>query len=925
MHKKNVKILIFFLFLLPISLLYSDGGYGIDIFMQSPKVIQRRPQEIFSAAFVVQNNSDKQDNFVQKIEAPDGFETIPMQLPTINLRPGQQTVEMFAIKIPDFAKPGVYEITYSLQGGSNPSLLGSATLTLEVLPVQSLEATLRSSQKHVFEGKSYTPELQIINLGNEKKKIALEITSSVGSQIEQSPKGPYTIAPSETLTIDLKVKVPKDVPEGRKDFLQCRVIDANTKVMLANHTLLTNVIVKGAGSDRFSKYNLIPTTATTVAGFQNGKKSVFINVQGSGALNKEQTESISYLFRIPIIQHTSVYRQLGGIPEKYYLSYRNPYFDLYGGDGVYQLTPLTITSRFGRGGSVACKTPKMEIGGLGVAHSSAVPQTEFGAYLRATPLEGLGIQGSYYNTKGRVRTTKIVDKDKANILSISADYYLKEFVRLQVEYAHSDVEKGDLSAQGFFIQSRGKPHKKVWYTFQKIYAPLGFFGYYNNQSQANASLGILITDRINILGSYQTYNLNLSKSREYETANKITRYLGEMTIATPIGMYISASYNTYSLRDFLSIGGYKTNYGSLRLSQTLKWFSMQAIADVGSYKSRYKDSLDRTWQNYSLYTYYRYKGMMYAIYGKWGYLVNLFSINWNQTYGASVNWNFDRFNLRFTYEQAHNKQALTRQYYLAKMSYRFKNKHVLDLYGNILKNFKLENIYRVMVSYKVPFGVPLGKNKERTKIQGRAYVQDRDIIRPMANAIITCNEYQTKTNRKGKYEFEYIPEGSYLLGMEDPVDGYISEEILPKEISMKEKQRVTYDIAFKRPSMLSGEIAYYGIDAGKEGMTELEKTQKAFENLDESGKFSKLGGAVANLTFICKKTKEIIEVRSSAKGVFNLQNLRAGEYKVRVAMEGLSNSYQIEHQEFDIDLLPGEERYLNLRVIPVKRSLKLME
>ena len=719
--------------------------------------------------------------------------------------------------------------------------------------------------------------------------------------------------------------MPLDVPVGRRDFLQCRVIDVNTGKQLAYHTLLTQIIHKGSTSDRFSKYNLIPTSATTVAGFQNGKKSVFVNVQGGGALNQEQTELISYLFRIPIIQHSSVYRQLGGIPEKYYLSYRSPAFDVYGGDGVYQLTPLTITSRFGRGGSVELKTPKMQIGGLGIAHSSAVKQTEYGAYIRCTPVKGLGIQGSYYNTHGHIRSVKFVDKEKANILSISADYSLKEFVKLQMEYAHSESEYTNLKDQGFFIQSRGKPHKRVWYTFQKLYAPLGFFGYYNNQSQANAALGISLTDRINIMGSYQTYNLNLTKDTDFETANKITRYLTELTYATPIGMYISASYNTYSLRDLFDIGGYKTHYGALRLSQTLKWFSMQAIAEVGNYKARFDSSLDRTWQNYSLYTYFRYKGMVYAIYGQWGYLANLFSIHWNQTYGASLNWNFHRLSLRLSVEQSHSKKALTRTYYLGKLSYRFKNKHVLDLFGNILKNFQNQNTYRLLVSYKVPFGVPLGKNKERTRIKGRVYREDNDIITPMADAIITCNQYQTKTDKKGRYLFEYIPEGNYFLSLEDESPGFVSDDLLPKEVALKKKQKVDCDLSFKRPCKLHGEIHYYGFEADSEGTSDFELKEKEYQHLDETGEYTKKGGAKAKLRLVCQQTKEVHEIMSNAKGAFQINHLRSGDYKVSVITGDLGNSYKVEQPDLQLNLYPGEERFLKLRIVPIKRAFKMLD
>ena len=168
---------------------FTDGGYGVRVFMQSSKSIQRRPDEIFSVAFLVQNTSNQADNFVQKIQAPEGWETIPTTLPTLNLGKGQQTVEMFAIKIPEYTQPGAYEIVYTMQGGEHPELLGSATLHVDVLPIENVEATLSSKEAAVYEGKQYHPRLTITNLGNEKKKSDLKSPPLLVERSMSLPKG----------------------------------------------------------------------------------------------------------------------------------------------------------------------------------------------------------------------------------------------------------------------------------------------------------------------------------------------------------------------------------------------------------------------------------------------------------------------------------------------------------------------------------------------------------------------------------------------------------------------------------------------------------------------------------------------------------------------------------------------------------------
>lgn len=912
------------------STLYGDGGYGVQVFLQSPKAVQRYPGEVFTLALLVQNISTKEDIFFGKIEAPNGWETIPTILPTYQLDPNENGLEIIGIKIPNGTPPGMYTITYTSQGTSNPSLYGSAQVVIEVLSVEKIEAQLSCRIESVFEGKTYEAECMLTNFGNASRELKLEALSSLDSKITFLPKSFITLKPGEIQNIKLKIKTHKGATKGRRDYIQLRVVDVKTGEEVAYQTLLTKVITYNQQQEDLSKYNRIPSSSTFVAGFQNGHKSIFINTEGSGSLDKENTKLFSYLFQVPIIQHTSIYRQIGGTPEKYYLSYSSTYFDVYAGDGVYQLTPLTMTSRYGRGGNVTIKTSKVETGSLGIVHSSAVPHTDVGVFLRVLPHQTLGIQGSYFYTHGRLGNEKLnrcVEKETANIVSISSDYILKDTIAIQAEYAGSRTDKTHLKGHSFFLQGRGRPHERFWIAFQKLYAPEDFFGYYNNQSQGNAALGVLVSNRINIMGSYQTYSLNISRNPIFLTANTMTRYIAEVTSSTPFGMYISGSYNTYSLRDrLLQDGGYITRFGAIRLSQAYKQFTLQSVAEVGSYSSRFDKALNRTWQNYDVYAYLRHKMQTYALYGKWGYLANLFSIQWNQTYGASLNLNFGSCDFKFSYEQSHSRSRVVKRYYLSNFTYRFKNHHVLDVYGNILKNFSHDNIYRLLVSYKIPWGLPLGRNKDKIRMRGRVYTEERGIIKPQAEAIITCNEYQVKTDKKGRYCFDDLRPGNYLLTLEDFPEGFIPDEFLPKKVEIETKDVSLGDIVLKKPCSIGGEIYYYNFE--EESISEEDpilRQLKTERNIGDITHYKQGAGAIVNIKLISKTTGEVIQIRSSASGLFNLHNIRSGYWKVELAMVDSSNSYELEESYIDLDLMPGEEKYLKLRVLPVKRALQMLD
>lgn len=167
--KGSLRLFIFFILSIFSSNLFSDGGVGLNVFLQSPKLIQRAPGEVFTIAFFVQNTSAKTDNFIGRIIAPDGWETIPSPLPTIYLKENQQTIQIFGVKIPKYAEAGQYEIQYELQGTSYPDLKGLASLSVTVLPVENLEMHLEKAKDNVFSGKTYTLDVSVANFGNKKK------------------------------------------------------------------------------------------------------------------------------------------------------------------------------------------------------------------------------------------------------------------------------------------------------------------------------------------------------------------------------------------------------------------------------------------------------------------------------------------------------------------------------------------------------------------------------------------------------------------------------------------------------------------------------------------------------------------------------------------------------------------------------------
>lgn len=910
MKRCTYFVLLFTFCLINGKLLFSDGGVGVQVFMQSPKTVQRHPGEMFTAAYFVENTSEKQDTFVSRLKAPDGWETIPSPLPTLSLKKGDRRLQIFGIKIPKFTPPGNYQIYFEVQGTSSPQLLGQAQMTVVIESVQKVEAKVSQRKNTIYSGKSYEVDLTLENLGNKTVNLEIDPKSSLDNSIKVLPSKKVTLKPGEIRQVTLKVKTYKELYVDRKDFVQIAITDANTHKQLTYVSSITQVFSSKSHVQDVPKYHYIPATATFVSGFENGKKSLFVNLEGHGSLNKEETEKLSFLVRVPVIQHTNVYRQLGGTPEKYFLNYQSPHFHIYGGDGVYQLTPLTMTSRYGNGGYLSLKTPKVQVGSLAAIHSSSVPQTDVGVFFKLLPHEYFSLQSSYYRADGRLAEQRLEGKNKADIYSLDAIYTYKDNVSLQGEWAYSHLETGDKSDQGFYLNGFWSPNSIININFQKIYAPKHFYGYYNNQSQGSASLTLTPYKRLSLIGSYNVVRTNLSNTPEFLTANKYKRYLAEATYTFPKGIFLSGSYNGIKINDQINNSGYSMQYGALRFSQSYKQWSLLLNGEYGLYTNHSSPSIDKAWQNYQAYLYFRLSGQTFNVYGRWGSIAQVDEITWNQTYGATYSIFIKPVKFKIDYEKNLKDSLPTKDYIYGKFSYEFKNKSTLDVYGNVLMNFDTPNIYRMLFSYTLPFGIPVKKNIYRTQVKGKVYIEDHGIIKPSAGSILTLNNAEQRAKKSGSYSFDYLKEGDYYLDIEGLEEGLITERPFPEKVSVKASQIIKKDVIVKKASKLNVNIGYYRIED--------ETTEKNYKYLFDKS-------ALASIKLINESTGEMYEKTADQEGDIFFDTLRPGLWSLEVMLKEKSNNYKLEEKNFTLELSAGETYHKTIRILPVVRKLKMID
>ncbi|MCH9632005.1 MAG: hypothetical protein S4CHLAM6_03280 [Chlamydiae bacterium] len=888
---------------IPTAFIQASGkGYGLYVQPMTSKALQAAPDEVLTLSFLIQNYSSKSDTFVTRMDLPKGWQTIPMDLPPVNLGSQGETIEIIAVKLPKDARVGRHVVKLTVQGTDNETLIGVAEVNIEVLAVDSLNSQLTVTTKHVVEGTGYKATLALTNNGNFKRDVTLAAQGVLLEKVNFEPSNRVEVDPGRTVKVNINVKTKSEKRNHSYDFLTIFIKDSNSLKQLESKSISIPLHARSTFIKGLEKYQLIPSVSTFVAGFNNWKKTLFINTEGGGYVDREKTKWFSYLFRIPFIRQTSVFQQFGGTPEKYFVNYTSAHIDAYGADGVYHLSPLTLTSRYGRGGMLTLKSPNFQVGSLAVARSSAVPRTDVGAFFRFMPIKELGFQTTYYYANGKLSNSNYTQENDVNILSVSGNASYKEWTNIQGEWGVSYSRAPRARKDGYYLQGNGRPVKWFWYNFQKVYAPYLFLGYYNNYSENSYSAGFRIKERLNLFGAFTSYDSNLDNNPLFSSANKSQRVLGEATLTLPMGLFISTAYNNFEARNHFFGLGFKTNFASLRITQSLRRFTFVGNAEVGKYIQEPIDSFTKTWQRYSAYNYLRVKGQTLSVYGRWGYLYKIHNIRWNQTYGASATANIGRFKSSFVYEHSQISYAVFRNFYQGNFSYRFRNNQILEFKGSIIRPFRAKATYRGVLSFKIPWGLPIGKKADRTQVKGKTYYEENGILRPTANPIISCNELDCKAGKKGDYSFDYLKPGTYLLDVDDTPEGFITKEAMPQRVEVAKNKVTNLDVVFIRPCSVEGNLSYYNYD-------------KANAN-----KYLKSHSAIAQITLV-SASGEKYSIEPNKKGNFHFPNLRPGQWNISIDVDNLSYDYEIEQPRIDFEVVQGENKYFKLRILQLKRQL----
>jgi hypothetical protein len=238
-------------------------------------------------------------------------------------------------------------------------------------------------------------------------------------------------------------------------------------------------------------------------------------------------------------------------------------------------------------------------------------------------------------------------------------------------------------------------------------------------------------------------------------------------------------------------------------------------------------------------------------------------------------------------------------------------KHKIILHGrlNVITPSTKNSEIAYALEYQIPIGVPI---KRITAVgQVRGSIRDEQ-GRGIANVLINIGENAALSDIKGSFFFASLKPGTEYLSVDKASIGFdrITDQPMPMELLVKGGEETKVALRITRSVTIAGDVILF--DTKEKGI------------LDTSTAITEIGGKSGVFLEISSSTETHRRV-SDNKGKFLFNDLRPGQWTLKVVGGDIPEYHTIYSDSIRIILLPGERKDVTIQIRPRKRIIKMLE
>ena len=896
---------------------------GLTVRSPANKLLDATPGHMVTTSAVV--SSDVGGECIDNLDLPKGCGRVaPMDLP-FNLASGGQIVRLIAIHVPSSMPGGEYPVRYSVRSRKIPSAADSMEFVLKVAAVDHLELVVDPNPNPVLAGDTYVVRLHLANRGNAAIAAQIKAKSSLNFNVALESQA-FSLAAGATRDLTALVRTPKDFNRHTSHAVTFDVVASSPsgKALSASQASVADIIPLVSG-DKQKTFHTLPVQTRIIGLAQShGSSQMQAELSGEGTLDENGKHMITFLFRGPDLQNTNLF----GERDEYGMSYRGEHLDVDIGDRIYSLTPLLEKGSLGRGAGMGWHQDGMAAGVFTMSSRFRQHNTEeTGAFLRQDLMQDLSLQASYLHKSGDDPAASW--RLPQDLVSLEARYHAGKALDLRLEGGLSEASSGRQD-NAWRLDARGTLPGNLTYVVEHAHAGPNFDGYYSGNDLTYVSLGKDFTNQFRAHLSYNRYQGNpaLNDILSSVVNSENSWNVGVIySLTKDRDTELSFDYNHIQREDILLPAAYKFTEDSVRfgIGQNIGKLNARLFVDTGRLDNLISAQAGSFVRYGGILNWRPTNSQTWSAFASYGPSPFTGAMDQNLSAGASGRWQVTSntsATVSYTRNQFDGLTGTQQDQAMVTLRHQFENKSSIALVGRwahgILTGVAAANSQAMdekalFVTYTIPFSVNVSRNTSTGSLEGRLVdVTPGGGRNGVARAVIQIDQQFAATDDTGHFSFPLLKPGFHQL------------LILPDSLGPR--------MAFASPLPMqvnvdSAKTAWVDLQATAASSLTVTVERKVFadgNNLTTSGALKSDGGQEGVVVEI-QNDRDTWRAETDRLGHATFERLLPGAWRVRLSAPNLPSLNQLDLTDTKLTLHPGKAHTLLARVIPEKRTLKMLD
>jgi len=808
--------------------------------------------------------------------------------------------KIIGIHIPNSQIAGEVPITIEALDKKSGRLVDSVVIVYRIKPRYSVELEKIKAPEILFSGDTSSVVFMLRNTSNVDVTVLLKINDESIIKTEE-----IFLKKESSRLMKHQIKILKSVESygKRSIFFNAEIKDMPEK----RSNFYCGIDYFSLEKENVDRYIRFPIRVSAVGAYTSaygkGIYSGMYDVSGTGAIGKlKNRQRIEFRMRGPNRNGNPLF----GLNDEYFARYSSNSLTLTAGDYRFGLSNLTESSRNGRGLALSYKINKFTFGGY-----YNIPR-----YFPLIKQVYSGFSTFEWRNSNSIMVGFLTKTDTLNsqkqMVSLVAKNRIFPWLKTDMEVSLGKVD-GHLSKS---YHTAATVSTKVLGTgVDYTYADVDFPGFVSN------------TERLYSYISLNIKSFNISANYHRNLTNQALDTLFAKPPMTE-GLSLSSGLRFFNHYTF-SLGGvasstkenspnpiynYQRYNGRASLRAQYKHFNFNFDGDYGKLRNNLQnEGKDLT----NFFTGNLSSGIFFSDFISTNSFISYQQGQKGITggeifyYGISLIFNIKekinlslQYNSNFEWTYYASDRSLLSLYLSANINQN--NSFSFSTNYNLVKNSMDQKAFNAQLSYTHTIRMPVAKRKDVGNLEGRII---NNGVEKVSGVRVSLAGRVAITDKDGGFTFNTVPVGTHILGVDPASFGLhtIAENPGPYSIEILPSKTSTIELSMTKSARV-------------EGLLVVEED----ERINQKG-YIPVKDRIERLVVEASSDKEVFRVLTDINGFFRFEDLRPGEWKVKVYPNGLPKGYDLLTPIFNLTLLPGGDEKLEVKVQKKARQIQFQQ